>query len=867
MHHFIYPSQDTFITNRSGLDTKNFGIDELLQIGTDNTVTNILSNTKDYVYTDILFDGQGVTSFTGTFTGSFGGTVEFANGNISGNDLLFSASYFAGYVDGNPIETSGSISGSLVTGLITGSVIAPYVIGLFAGNFTNANACLTGTGSGVDTRNEENWTTSAAKIIDRSLLKFNITAISESIANGDIINPHFSLNLKVCNEYNLPIVYTVYAFPISQSWNMGDGYLSDGGSDKGCNWWYKDNNMGTAWYSPYNSLSHPAIDFIGDPLLAVEEFAYGGGTWYPTTYCSQNFQYKSADINMDVTPIVMSWINGTLPNEGFILLHSDELQSTGSGFTLKFFSRDTNTIYSPYLDVAWSDSTFTTGSIYSTGDTTVNVNSGISSSIQSGSTIFGGGGISGSFSGSTALVFSPNYITATDQIFDYTAAPDPSTNAVWYSNNGYHYDSWQSAWQLDPYHGGFLPNTDIVITTIPTYGSAPVLQFTGSFTGSFIGTTLDTFGMFTGSGEFSASYFLGLLDNNPVELSGSISASNIQGFVSSSISMQSMFGQFMGQLTASSIYLNGTGSGTYLDSTYSSFGGFTTGQGLTGNITGLPVFGSVQGLMSLSENLVTGPCGKSFSASYAKAIFTDGPYSGSVFTAYYVDYKFENAILTGSWTDVAFLGSIVNIPIPSGMDPHAYAYVSGPYINGTALGLYTVFSSDSASFNGQFINGNCIGSYLQVQLSGSVYTSSFSYTVSNTTSSVLTALDAGRPFSINIQNLQPAYKAGDIIKIGVFGRKKFPLKYFGRSTQQEQYLVPEYLPSSSFYAIKDNQTEEMVVNFDSYTRISCEYPAGNYFIVDTTGLQQERYYRILIRVQNETETYTVDTGKIFKITR
>ena len=34
MHHFIYPSQDTFITNVLGFEKLNFGIDEILRIGT-----------------------------------------------------------------------------------------------------------------------------------------------------------------------------------------------------------------------------------------------------------------------------------------------------------------------------------------------------------------------------------------------------------------------------------------------------------------------------------------------------------------------------------------------------------------------------------------------------------------------------------------------------------------------------------------------------------------------------------------------------------------------------------------------------------------------------------------------------------------
>ena len=79
--------------------------------------------------------------------------------------------------------------------------------------------------------------------------------------------------------------------------------------------------------------------------------------------------------------------------------------------------------------------------------------------------------------------------------------------------------------------------------------------------------------------------------------------------------------------------------------------------------------------------------------------------------------------------------------------------------------------------------------------------------------------------------------------------------------------MPEFLPTSSYYALKDNQTDEIVMGFDSYTQISCEYPNGNYFLVDTTSLPQERYYRILVRVQDGTQIDTIDTGKTFKITR
>ena len=75
------------------------------------------------------------------------------------------------------------------------------------------------------------------------------------------------------------------------------------------------------------------------------------------------------------------------------------------------------------------------------------------------------------------------------------------------------------------------------------------------------------------------------------------------------------------------------------------------------------------------------------------------------------------------------------------------------------------------------------------------------------------------------------------------------------------------MTSSSFFALKDNQTDEIVLNFDEYTRLSAEYPTGSYFFIDTTYLPQERFYRVLIRIEDNETTYTIDCGKTFKIIR
>jgi len=74
-----------------------------------------------------------------------------------------------------------------------------------------------------------------------------------------------------------------------------------------------------------------------------------------------------------------------------------------------------------------------------------------------------------------------------------------------------------------------------------------------------------------------------------------------------------------------------------------------------------------------------------------------------------------------------------------------------------------------------------------------------------------------------------------------------------------------YLPTSSYYAIKDLATNEFVINFDnSYTQISSD-ANGNYFNVYMSGLEPERYYKILIKTIINGSTLIFDDDYYFKV--
>ena len=90
--------------------------------------------------------------------------------------------------------------------------------------------------------------------------------------------------------------------------------------------------------------------------------------------------------------------------------------------------------------------------------------------------------------------------------------------------------------------------------------------------------------------------------------------------------------------------------------------------------------------------------------------------------------------------------------------------------------------------------------------------------------------------------------------------------YPARTFQTTSYFTDlNYLPTSSYYAIKDLDTNEFIINFDNqYTQISSDN-TSNYFDVYMNGLQPERYYKILIKTIINGSTIIFDNDYYFKI--
>ena len=134
---------------------------------------------------------------------------------------------------------------------------------------------------------------------------------------------------------------------------MGNGTRFDDISTAGVTWNNREGDIKERWLqtSEFSEVS-------------TGSYEGKGGTFYYDTYSTQNFEYQTSDINMDVKDIVEDWISGSIPNDGIILKLplANENDSTDYGI-LKLFSKETHTIHQPKLRIGWDDVSFTTGSL------------------------------------------------------------------------------------------------------------------------------------------------------------------------------------------------------------------------------------------------------------------------------------------------------------------------------------------------------------------------------------------------------------------------------------------------------------------------------------------------------------------------
>jgi hypothetical protein len=114
--------------------------------------------------------------------------------------------------------------------------------------------------------------------------------------------------------------------------------------------------------------------------------------------------------------------------------------------------------------------------------------------------------------------------------------------------------------------------------------------------------------------------------------------------------------------------------------------------------------------------------------------------------------------------------------------------------------------------------------------------------------------------------LKKYYSETEKAKIRLYANRRFPQKNY---TTQSYQITNYYLPSSSYYEIRDAYTDEVVLPFDiSGSKISCDSD-GNYFNLWMNSFQPERFYRVVIKVEEDGGDVVklFDNNYYFKVTR
>lgn len=206
--------------------------------------------------------------------------------------------------------------------------------------------------SGHDEILEVGKDTTGTKSI-RSLVQLDVASISSSISDGTIpLDSKFELKLFVARADDLDLDQVIHLAQVSRSWVEGTGF------------YYQNTNV------PYTSSREPTSGYIENNGVTWKNRQSGslwttsGSEFYTSSIISSSITNPVTDMTFDITPFMHSWLSGSVLNNGLILKFpdADELNTANVG-NIRFFSKQTHTIYIPTLVAKFNNQVYITGSL------------------------------------------------------------------------------------------------------------------------------------------------------------------------------------------------------------------------------------------------------------------------------------------------------------------------------------------------------------------------------------------------------------------------------------------------------------------------------------------------------------------------
>lgn len=171
--------------------------------------------------------------------------------------------------------------------------------------------------------------------LGRSLISFDLTQLGELTASGLFPSGRTQYRLRLNHKTSyetLPFGYDICVQRVSSSWDEGRGMDVELGDAGVANWVMRTSLL------PWSTAGG---DLLGAPSASV--------------HLDSGYE----DIDLDVTPLVETWLSGTAPNNGLMLRMDDAIESNSNYtdfYTKKFYSRQSDYVdRRPYLEVRAND--------------------------------------------------------------------------------------------------------------------------------------------------------------------------------------------------------------------------------------------------------------------------------------------------------------------------------------------------------------------------------------------------------------------------------------------------------------------------------------------------------------------------------
>lgn len=185
----------------------------------------------------------------------------------------------------------------------------------------------------------------------RILLQFSNEEISTYLTKYNVASASYFLKMNSVTIDELPIDTTLEIYAVSESWNAGNGFFdSNPETTNGVSWKFKTAADIDLWDT--NTLNSKYF------------YVSGGGTWVSESLIKKTLLEKEKDLFIDVTSIFSKYETAQYQNNGILIKYTSSFENSQYPYArLQYFSRNSNTIYSPKLFLVWDDSSFSTGSL------------------------------------------------------------------------------------------------------------------------------------------------------------------------------------------------------------------------------------------------------------------------------------------------------------------------------------------------------------------------------------------------------------------------------------------------------------------------------------------------------------------------